>query len=239
MERVEVNGNPGQGNSFTEATVEEGHIYPQVKEVIHNHYHGVQPSVLLQQPSTLHCQLFITHEAIGVSRLLRQAKKRIVLHAAFYPKYALGEQGDDIKKVMVENKEVRLKVIFTDLHAPWINEFAVLLRKKFAKDGKFEKEINDGKEYFSEMQTDPEINPDRVEICDTARLPLFPVILIDDTLIVGHYAHSQEIAPSGLWLTLQHPRIPEMYDQLLKGERPQNSPPEERAILRYLDELII
>ena len=236
MDKVEVTGNPGQGNSFTEATVEEGSFYPQVREITHHHYHGTQPAT---SNSQLSCQFFVTHEAIGVSRLLRQARKHIVLHASFYPKYADGEQGDDIKKVMKENKELQLKVIFTNLHTPWIDEFAVLLREKFSDITKFEKEINDDKDYFVGLQSDPEIDPERVEICDSARLPLFPVILIDDTIIVGHYAHSPEIAPSGLWLTLHHPRIPEMYDQLLKGERPHCATPEERAVIRYLDELIV
>lgn len=182
---------------------------------------------------------YFTHEAIGVSRLLRQAKKYIVLHAAFYPKYAGGEQGDDIRKVMEDNKKLQLKVIFTDLNTPWINEFAVLLREKFADIKKFEKEINDDKEKFVELQMSLEKGRDRVEICDSARLPLFPVILIDDILIVGHYAHSREIAPNGLWLTIQHPRILEMYESLSKGNRPECNTPEERAILRYVEELVL
>ena len=181
---------------------------------------------------------YFTHEAIGVSQLLRQARQHIVLHAAFYPKYADGEQGDDIRKVMEENQDLRLKVIFTDLNAPWVNEFAVLLRERFADIKKFEKDINDDKEYFVELQKNPKIRRDRVEICDSARLPLFPVILIDDTLIVGHYAHSREIAPNGLWLTIQHPNIPSMYQKLRDGENPECKTAEERAILRYVEELM-
>lgn len=244
MDKVDVTGNAGQDNAFTEAHIENGGIYPQAREVIHNHYynngHPFISDTDLSSPSlvgTYH--LYVTHEAIGVSRLLRQAKKHIVLHAAFYPKYADGEQGDDIRKVMEESQDLRLKVIFTDLKAPWVNEFAVLLREKFSDIKKFEKEINDDKENFIELQENPKIGRDRVEICDSARLPLFPVILIDDTLIVGHYAHSREIAPNGLWLTIQHPKIPVMYKNLLDGKRPDCYTSEECAIIRYLEELII
>ena len=197
---------------------------------------GGQPTADSQQSAVI-CH-FITHEAIGVSRLLRQAKKYIVLHAAFYPKYADGEQGDDIKKVMVENQDLQLKVIFTDLNAPWVNEFAVLLRDRFADIKLFEKEISDDIDDFVRLQKDSDIGRDRVSICYSARLPMFPVILIDDTLIVGHYAHSLEIAPNGLWLTIQHPDIPLMYKSLLDGDRPKCNTPEERAILRYVEELV-
>ena len=195
-----------------------------------------QPTADSQQSAVI--RHFITHEAIGVSRLLRQAKKYIVLHAAFYPKYADGEQGDDIKKVMVENHDLQLKVIFTDLNAPWVNEFAVLLRDRFADIKLFEKEISDDIDDFVRLQKNPDIGRDRVEICYSARLPMFPVILIDDTLIVGHYAHSREIAPNGLWVTIQHPNISLMYKSLLDGDRPKCNTPEERAILRYVEELV-
>ena len=68
---------------------------------------------------------------------------------------------------------------------------------------------------------------------------MFPVILIDDTLVIGHYAHSRVIPPHGLWITVQHPNIPAMYTAMLAGIPPVVSTPEESAILRYIEELIV
>ena len=51
-------------------------------------------------------------------------------------------------------------------------------------------------------------------------------------------AHSREIAPNGLWVTIQHPNISLMYKSLLDGDRPKCNTPEERAILRYVEELV-
>ena len=62
-----------------------------------------------------------------------------------------------------------------------------------------------------------------------------PVFLI----IVGHYAHSTVIPPNGLWFSIKHPKIPSMYESLLAGSDPVCDSPEESAILRYLEELIV
>ena len=76
-------------------------------------------------------------------------------------------------------------------------------------------------------------------LIDTARLPMFPVILIDDTLIVGHYAHSSVIPLNGLWITIEHPKILTMYQDLLDGKEVKYETAEEGAILRYLEELMV
>ena len=180
---------------------------------------------------------FFTHEAIGVSHLLRQARQRIVLHAAFYPKYGSNDNaGVNLRRAMEDNHELQLTVIFTDIdHVVWAEEFAHVLRPRIPFHD-FKKELEKSKGYFIN-NLDADVSR-RVHIYDSARLPMFPVILIDDILIVGHYAHSSELAPDGLWLTIQHSSIPEMYQKLLKGEDPACKTAEERAILRYVEELV-
>ena len=81
--------------------------------------------------------------------------------------------------------------------------------------------------------------PGQVEISDTCRLPLFPVILVDDTVIVGHYAHSSTIAPHGLWLTIHNPKISGMYKALTERKLDVSGlTDEEKAILRYVEECV-
>lgn len=236
----DINGNAGQDNAFTEARIEKGDLYPAAREVKHYHYHGgsQHPSLDAQSPLEGAYRLFMIHDSIGVPQLLRQARKHIVLHAAFYPKYGSNDNaGENLWRAMAENQELQLTVIFTDIdHVMWAEEFAHVLRPRFSFE-KFKKEFERSKDYFLN-DLDPEVS-ERVHIYNTTRLPMFPVILIDDTLIVGHYAHSSEIAPDGLWLTIQHPRIPAMYDSLLASGKSDCTTAEERSITRYLEELII
>lgn len=187
---------------------------------------------------------FFTHNTVMVHKLIRQARQRIVFHAAFYPKYGDYEQGQYVKQAMARHDELELTAIFTDIdHVEWSDEFIHILRPDWSRED-FVVSLEKSKKYFLNWKA---IWKDRVHIYDTRRLPMFPVILIDDTLVIGHYAHSGLIAPQGLWMTIKHPCIPSLYDRLLKGEKPyekkgdndEELSDEETAIVRYLEELIL
>lgn len=197
---------------------------------------AAQPATTSPQPSAVICH-YVTHDAVGVPELIRKARRHIVLHAAFYPKYGFDNQGSDVSKAMEKNPNLRLTAIFTDIKAPWVNEFAYTLRDYFAEEGVFATHVDVTKQHFVRLRN--KYGTKRVHIYDTARLPLFPVILIDDTIIVGHYAHSSVIPPNGLWFTITHPKIAYMYESLLAGSTPDCDTPEESAILRYIEELIV
>lgn len=180
---------------------------------------------------------YLTHDAVNVPALISNAKHIIVLHAAFYPKYGLDSQGEDLRKALEGNPSLKLTVIFTDAKkASWSDEFAVSLRDYFLGRDKFEESVRMTKEYFINLRD--KIDSERVSILDTARLPFFPMILIDNTIIVGHYAHSKIIPPLGFWFTITYPKIHTMYESLLYGRTPECNR-EEEAILRYLEELLV
>lgn len=197
---------------------------------------GTQSPNVLPQPSAI-IHHYVTHDAVGVPELIRKARRHIVLHAAFYPKYGFDNQGIDLSKAMEKIPNLHMTAIFTDINAPWVDEFAYTLRDYFAEEGVFSKHLDVTKQHFVRLRN--RFGVKRVHIYDTARLPLFPVILIDDTIIVGHYAHSTVIPPNGLWFTIKHPKIPSMYESLLAGIAPECDTPEESAILRYIEELIV
>ena len=195
-----------------------------------------QPSGVQHQTSAV-IRHYITHDAVGVPQLIRQARHRIVFHAAYYPKYGFDQQGKDLWSAMEDNSRLLLTAIFADVdHVAWTEEFGRVLRPFYtAKD--FKDDLEASKRHFVRCLS--HFGSKRVRILDTPRLPLFPAIMIDDTLIIGHYAHSREITPDGLWLTIHHPKIRSMYECLLAGGVPECETPEERAILRYVEELIV
>ena len=187
--------------------------------------------------SQLSCQLSVTHDAVGVPAMMLQARRHIVLHAAYYPKYGMDQQGKVLWKAMKDNPKLHLTAIFTDIrNAAWAEEFARILRPFYTAED-FQTDLDFSKRHF--IRCLKEFGPKRVSIIDASRLPLFPVIMIDNTLIVGHYTHSEEIAPDGLWFTIHHPKISLMYESLLAGNSPLYETPEEIALIRYLDELIV
>lgn len=235
--------NTGQNNTYSEASLGEKSQYINKVDVLNIVNHGQQLATRettdTASKSTIIgvYQHFITHDAVGVPELIRKTRRHIVLHAAFYPKYGFDNQGDDLSKAMEKNPDLRLTAIFTDIKAPWVKEFALTLRDYFDKKSEFVKHLKVTKQHFVRLRK--KYSTKRVRICDTARLPLFPIILIDDTIIVGHYAHSRIIPPNGLWFTITHPKISSMYESLLAGGSPECDTPEECALLRYLEELMV
>lgn len=187
--------------------------------------------------SSVTCHLHITHDAVGVPALIVQARRHIVLHAAYYPKYGMDQQGKVLWNAMKNNPKLHLTVIFADIRdVSWAEEFARVLRPFYTAED-FQADLDFSKRHFTRCLK--EFGPKRVSIIDTPRLPMFPIIMIDNTLVVGHYAHSEEIAPDGLWFSIHHPKISLMYESLLAGNSPLCETPEEKALIRYIHEVIV
>lgn len=70
---------------------------------------------------------------------------------------------------------------------------------------------------------------------------MFPIIMIDDYLIIGFYSHSRVIAPHGLWLKIRNKNVTTMYEKMkLHGNENvdlSNFSNEEKAIYRFVEEI--
>ena len=216
-------------------------IIPHAEHVQQNHLLSPAVSAKAENPegSPLQslCRLYVGHDSANVPSLLRKAERHIVLHAAYYPKYGIDSQGMVLMEALKENPGLKLRVIFTRTDKnPWLAEFARILRPFYTKKT-FVSALTLSRDFFvrlSEMSL-----PGQVTIVSTRRLPLFPVILVDDTIVVGHYAHSSTIAPHGLWLTIHNPKISGMYEALMSRTLDVGGlNDEERAILRYVEECV-
>ena len=47
--------------------------------------------------------VYVGHDSINVPQLMKEAKHYIFLHAAYYPKYGVDEQGEILKEVLENN----------------------------------------------------------------------------------------------------------------------------------------
>lgn len=183
-------------------------------------------------------EIFVGHDSANVTQLMQNAKQYIFLHAAYYPKYGVDEQGEIIKQVLEQNSQLKLSVVFSSTNEPWIGEFAKILRPHFSETEYKDACIN-SKVLFETLQST--YGKNRVKIRETAKLPMFPIIMIDDCLIVGFYSHSKIIAPHGLWLKIQNRNITTMYEKMeLHGNENVDMSKfsnEEKAIFRFVEEI--
>lgn len=83
----------------------------------------------------------------------------------------------------------------------------------------------------------------RVQIIETEQLPMFPILMIDNDLIVGFYSHSQIAAPYGLWIKIRNKKVISMYETLaINGGDDANISDftnEEKAIFRFVEDNIL
>lgn len=184
-------------------------------------------------------QVYVTHNSVDVGSMICKAKHNIVLHAAYYPKYGHDELAYELYNSIGGNSSLRLTVIFTETaDNPWLEEFTKILRPYFSED-EFVRELENSRRHFLNMRN--KFGAARVRVLSSGRLPMFPIIMIDNTLIIGHYAHSQVPAPEGLWLKISHPKISKMYEDLSQGKNVSKKyiTATEKAILRYVEELVV
>ena len=175
-----------------------------------------------------------------MTALIQNAKQYICFHAAYYPKYGLGEQGEIIKQVLKQNPNLKLSVIFTSINTSWIKEFAQILRSHYFNTNAYIDAVKTSKSFFEDLREN--IDSNRVAVIESEKLPMFPIILIDDILIIGFYAHSKFPAPQGLWLKIKNKNVVTMYEKLkIHGNSEaidfSNCSDEDKAIFRFVEEI--
>lgn len=188
-------------------------------------------------------QIILDHNKFNNYERIRNAEKRIILHAAFYPNYKTPPYSTAIDELLAnQNKlNVKITVIITHPNVEWANEFQKILRKEFNDIEKdFKAAIWASSNFFLDKKR--KYN-DRIEIIFSERLPLFPVVIIDNELFIGHYCHAITPAPEGFWFYIKNDVIPKLIDYIFCGLNvPEFNPnsssdPKLNALARYIEDI--
>lgn len=130
------------------------------------------------------------------------AEKRILLHAAIYNRFV----ENSAVRLALENAleggvqiEAILLPVWRDL--AWMDAACRLIRPQGNKEEMLAKaEVS--REFFSVLA---ERFPEQVTVYEAALFPAFPLVVVDDVLLSGQYAHSQILAPQGMWMEVAAP----------------------------------
>lgn len=176
---------------------------------------------------TLREALLFRHSSLHTYKTIAKARNRIVLHAAFYPTYAsTADYSSALRAVLAKPSFGKLEVFLLSLEPGWSKEFVNILRWNYSIV-QFKNELTASRNFFKSLRDD---YPDKVILYETPLLPLFPLVIIDNIICVGHYAHSRVPAPDGYWL-----RIKADVDELIKWVGYQSIPvePTNRIVAAY------
>lgn len=178
----------------------------------------------------------IQHDTLRTPDRIRTAKNNIYLHAAYYPKYADDSYYDESFRIALRNNpNLSIKVILTDVAACWADEFAIVLRNHFISAEAFRDSMQGSINFFKQLR---DAYPNNVEIVFSSALPFCPYIIIDDTILVGHYLHARIKAPVGIWMEIKNPNIITMCSHNILEDTTyiDSLDDESKAISRYIED---
>ena len=189
-------------------------------------------------------QIILKHESFKNWDKIRNAQNQIILHAAFYPNYITPPYRDAIDDLLANQDKLKVKitVIITHPSVGWADEFKKILRDEYNDIKSFKAAIRGSSDFFLDRKKKQDDN-NRINIILSKRLPLFPVVIIDDELFIGHYCHSDTPAPLGFWIYKKDDAIPQLIDSIIgdtnnpnsKSVRPSDT--KLKALARYIEDI--
>ena len=170
-------------------------------------------------------------------------QNQIILHAAFYPNYINPPYKDAIDDLLANEDKLKVKitVIITHPNVKWADEFQKILRNNFSDIEKdFKGAIWESSKFFLDKK---QKNNDRIKIILSKRLPLFPVVIIDNELFIGHYCHTAIPAPEGFWFYYKNDVIHKLINYFIGNSNDSDfkkvisSDPKLKALSRYIEDI--
>lgn len=200
----------------------------------------------------LSVEVYAGASALDFDKQFAGAQKRIFLHAAIYNRFAENAAVSNALESALDCPDVTLQAVLLPVWRDivWMDAACQLVRPEGSRDEMLEKaEVS--REFFVRLAKK---YPQQVTIYECKIFPAFPLVIVDETIFCGHYAHSQVLAPEGLWMQLAVPTelLRHLADttahcfeynadcehqlRIQKLRKKKDMTPHERAVFRYIQE---
>lgn len=162
------------------------------------------------------------------------AARRIILHAAVYGAFVGSRPHSEAMDTALSRPDFeRLDVIVLEpgSRAPWVRPFLDALRFGISTQAA-DDEVALSHRYMTELAAR---YPDKVRLHPARRLPCLPVLIVDDVIIFGQYAHAGAHAPQGYWGMIRAD-VPTLLQWTTAGKPPPHADEEAVAAFRLVNE---
>ena len=171
---------------------------------------------------------------LDIPAMFAEAKRRIILHAAVYGPFSKSEvhiQG--LEKALSRFSFSRLDVIAVQPgnENGWGNSFLNALRFGISRQSVAD-ELELSKSFLAELA---ERHPEKVNVYPASNLPCLPLVIVDDTICFGQYAHSCVHAPQGFWGCVEAD-VEKLFSWAESGTVPQGASADEVAAFRLVSD---
>ena len=125
-----------------------------------------------------------------------EAKRRIILHAAVYGPFAESiPHRDGLQAALGKDSFLSLDVVALQRETVWTDAFLSALRFGAAPEDRVEALTASA----TFLQSLKDAHPGKVHLHRQDTFPCLPLVVVDDTVIFGQYAHSDALAAKGFW----------------------------------------
>lgn len=173
-------------------------------------------------------------EGLGFPDMFSRARKRIILHAAVYGPFARSKaHRAGLEEALSRSSFNGLNVITLQpgCDQEWSRPFMGALRFGISRHAVAD-ELNRSADFLFDLS---ESYPGKVNIFFARNLPCFPVVIVDDLICFGQYAHAEVHAPQGVWGSMEAD-VERLFSWAESGRIPMHASVEETAAFRIVCE---
>ncbi|SDL06147.1 hypothetical protein SAMN05660337_1945 [Maridesulfovibrio ferrireducens] len=179
-------------------------------------------------------KIFAGTDGLNIPDLFYSASRRIILNGAVYGPFAKSERhqaGLDTALNKPEFQRFDIIAIEPELNFSWKESFLGALRFGISRQAT-EEEIKISHTFLTDLEKK---YPDKIRIHPARNLPCTPVIVVDDTICFGQYAHAEPHAPEGFWGMVEAD-VEKLIEWTKSGRPPSSSTKKEIAAFRLINE---
>ncbi|WP_320170675.1 hypothetical protein [Maridesulfovibrio sp.] len=171
---------------------------------------------------------------LGLPGMFSAARRRIVLHAAVYGPFAESQPHlEGLEKTLSRSSFCGMDIITLQPGSgeAWTGPFMHALRFGITSQSVAE-ELDRSTAFLQEMSRR---YPEKVNIYYARTLPCLPVVIVDDVICFGQYAHSCVQAPHGIWGSMEAD-VEKLFQWAESGRVPEQASARETAAFRLVCE---
>jgi hypothetical protein len=141
--------------------------------------------------------------SLNLPERIAAARQRIWFHAPPYGRFAAAAPLCEALHAALSRPQGPCLTVSTlpDMRISWMPDFMHLLRPHADRQALLQ-ELADSDTFLRQLKND---HAERVHIRTIRLRPSLPVLIIDDTICFGHFAHSATLTPDGFWCTVTAP----------------------------------
>lgn len=173
-------------------------------------------------------------DRLDTPSLFAASRRRIILHAAVYGAFARSRPHREGLETALSNPDFErmdIIVLEPDNEQGWVRPFLDALRFGISTQAA-DDEVALSYRFMTELA---QRYPNKVQLHPARRLPCLPVVIVDDIVIFGQYAHAGIHAPQGFWGMIDAD-VSTLLQWTRAGKPPPHAGDEKIAAFRLINE---